>query len=83
MLIPNHAEITAEITVYRYSPERTLSYLRTKVARLSHQDVSEMSRTLTRSLAKDGLLEDGKEELLVGELLVSANANVCPSCIRL
>ncbi|KAI0706844.1 ribonuclease H2, subunit B [Cerioporus squamosus] len=59
-----YKEITPEITVYRYSPERVQAYLRTKVARLSHQDVSEISRTLTRSLAKDGLLEDGKEELL-------------------
>ncbi|RDX55099.1 hypothetical protein OH76DRAFT_1397456 [Lentinus brumalis] len=59
-----YKDITPEITVYRYSPERVQSYLRSKVARLSHPDVSEFSRTLTRSLAKDGLLEDGKEELL-------------------
>ena len=59
-------EITPEIVVYRYSPEQVQTYLRMKVARLSCQGITEMSRTLTRSLAKDGLLEDGKEELLTG-----------------
>ncbi|RPD59858.1 hypothetical protein L227DRAFT_653766 [Lentinus tigrinus ALCF2SS1-6] len=59
-----YKEITPEIMVYRYSSERVQSYLRTKVARLSHQDVCEISRTMTRGLAKDGLLEDGKDELL-------------------
>lgn len=61
------ADITPEITVYRYSSERVQSYLHNKVTRLSHQDICELSRTLTRSLAKDGLLEDGKETLLAGE----------------
>ena len=62
-----YAEITPDLTVYRYSTERVLAYLRTKAERLSHQDVSEMSRTLTRSLAKDGFMADGKEDLLRGE----------------
>lgn len=57
-------EITDDMTVYRYSPERVQIYLRSKVARLSQGNISETSRTLTRSLAKDGLLEDGKEALL-------------------
>ncbi|KAI0745770.1 ribonuclease H2, subunit B [Earliella scabrosa] len=65
-------ELTPEITVYRYSPERVQSYLKTKVGRLSHQDISEMSRTLTRNLAKDGLLDDGKEVLLTAARLRSA-----------
>ena len=61
------AEVTAEVVVYRYSAERVQTYLRTKVARLSHKDVSEVSRTLTRGFAKDGLMEDGKEDVLRGE----------------
>ncbi|KAI0743544.1 ribonuclease H2, subunit B [Daedaleopsis nitida] len=67
-------EITPEITVFRYSPERVQTYLRSKVTRLSHHDISEMSRTLTKSLAKDGLLDDGKEELLTaGRLRVACD----------
>ena len=61
-------EITAEDVVYRYSAERVQTYLQTKVRRLSQKDVSELSRTLTRSFAKDGLMEDGKEDILNGEL---------------
>ena len=54
--------------VYRYSAERVRAYLRTKVARLSQKDISELSRTLTRSFAKYGLMEDGKEDILKGEV---------------
>lgn len=61
-----YAEITPEIVVYRYSPVRVLEYLRVKVVRLSAQEVFEGSRTLIRGLAKDGLMEDGKEDLLEG-----------------
>ncbi|KAH9858715.1 ribonuclease H2, subunit B [Lenzites betulinus] len=57
-------DITPEITVFRYSSERVQECLRGKVARLSNQGTSELSRTLNRNLAKEGLLEDGKEELL-------------------
>ena len=58
------SEITPEITVFRYSKEKVLQYLHVKVARLSDQKIGEASRTLNRSLAKDGLMEDGKESLL-------------------
>lgn len=61
------SEITPEITVFRYSKEKMLQYLRVKVARLSDQSIGEVSRTLNRSLAKDGLMEDGKESLLACE----------------
>lgn len=62
-------EITEEITVYRYSQDRTLEYLRAKVARLSEPKTLEISKSVTRSLAKEGLMEDGNEELLkVGQL---------------
>lgn len=73
------AEITAEVVVYRYSAERVQAYLRTKVARLSQKDVSELSRTLTRGFAKDGLMEDGKEDVLNG---TSANAD-CSGCLTI
>ncbi|KAF9454028.1 hypothetical protein P691DRAFT_798942 [Macrolepiota fuliginosa MF-IS2] len=57
-------EITEEITVYRYSQERTLEYLRKKAVHLSNPKIIEISKTIVRSLAKDGLMEDGNEELL-------------------
>ncbi|KAG2146022.1 ribonuclease H2, subunit B [Suillus bovinus] len=56
--------ITDKITVYRYSHDVVLENLKRKVGRLSDPKVAEMSRTLVRSLAKDGLMDDGKEELL-------------------
>lgn len=56
--------ITDEITVYRYSHDIVLENLKGKVRSLSNPRVAEMSRTLIRSLAKDGLMDDGKEELL-------------------
>ncbi|KAL1752691.1 ribonuclease H2, subunit B [Schizophyllum commune] len=56
--------ITPEITVYRYSPPTLTAYLQRKVARLSESSLQEGSKTVTRNLAKDGLMEDGKEELL-------------------
>ncbi|KAI0645702.1 ribonuclease H2, subunit B [Trametes meyenii] len=65
-------DITPEIIVYRYSPEKVHQYLRTKVSRLSDPNVSELSRTLNRNLAREGLLEDGKEELLSSARLRAA-----------
>ena len=41
-----------------------MEYLRAKVTRLATAEVFEGSRTLLRNLAKDGLMEDGKENLL-------------------
>ena len=41
-----------------------IEYLRAKVSRLSKHAVAEKSRTIIRGLAKDGLMEDGKEDLL-------------------
>lgn len=58
------AEITADITVYRYSPLKVQNYLQMKVARLAMPGVFETSLTLTRNLAKVGLMEDEKEALL-------------------
>lgn len=61
MLAP---EITEEVTVYRYSPDIVVETLKVKVARLDSPSMFEASRTLTRALAKDGLMEDGKDDLL-------------------
>ncbi|KAG6831699.1 hypothetical protein H0H92_008342 [Tricholoma furcatifolium] len=57
-------EISPEIVVYRFSQPRTLEYLRSKVTRLSSPNALEVSKSITRTLAKDGLMEDGKEALL-------------------
>ncbi|KAF7306082.1 hypothetical protein HMN09_00763300 [Mycena chlorophos] len=57
-------EITEDIIVYRFSREKVVQYLQKKVARLATPETMEMSRTLVRNLAKDRLLEDGKEDLL-------------------
>jgi ribonuclease H2 subunit B len=62
-------EITEDITVYRFSPQKVVEYLRVKVERLSTPKTIEVSRTLVRNLAKDGLMEDGKENLLEGQLV--------------
>lgn len=45
-----------------------IDYLRRKVTRLETSGVLDVSRTILRTLAKDGLLEDGNEELLKREL---------------
>ncbi|EGO25228.1 hypothetical protein SERLADRAFT_436986 [Serpula lacrymans var. lacrymans S7.9] len=58
------SQITTEITVYRFSPDNLLAYLRSKVERLSKPEILEKSRSLIRSMAKDGLMEDGREDLL-------------------
>ena len=60
-------EITAEITVFRYSSEKLVQELRKKVATLSTPRITEMSRCLVRSLAKDALMEDKNEDLLERE----------------
>ena len=52
--------------VYRYSHTKVMEYLRGKVTRLMKLEVLERSRTLIRNLAKDGFMEDGKEDLLEG-----------------
>lgn len=50
--------------MYRYSQEKTTNYLKTKVDRLAKPAICETSSTIVRQLAKDGLMDDGKEELL-------------------
>lgn len=41
-----------------------MEYLQAKASRLSKHAVAEKSRTIIRGLAKDGLMDDGKEDLL-------------------
>ena len=71
VLIYRYADITPELTVYRYSEDKVIEYLQTKVSRLSKHAVAEKSRTLIRNLAKDGLMDDGKENLLERKCPVS------------
>jgi hypothetical protein len=59
-----YADVTPELTVYRYSEDKVMEYLQAKVSRLSKHAVAEKSRTIIRGLAKDGLMDDGKEDLL-------------------
>ncbi|KAI9450522.1 ribonuclease H2, subunit B [Russula earlei] len=66
--------ITPELTVYRYSQDKVTEYLQAKVSRLSKHTVAEKSRTIIRSLAKNGLMEDGKEDLLeLGRIRAACN----------
>jgi ribonuclease H2 subunit B len=58
------AALTHELTVYRYSTEKVVEMLREKVDRLKMPSVLERSRTLVRELAREGLMEDGREDLL-------------------
>lgn len=57
-------DITPELTVFQYSPEKVNEYFKTKVLRLNSPALFESSKTLIRSLARDGLMEDGNETLL-------------------
>jgi ribonuclease H2 subunit B len=67
MLLTRRLEITPEISVYRFSKQILVDYLKKKVTRLvAASDFCE-SLTVVRLLAKDGLMEDGKENLLEGE----------------
>ena len=58
------SEITPELMVYRYSAEKALNFCRKKVAIMAESATFEISRSLVRSAAKGGLMEDGKDELL-------------------
>ncbi|KAI0093265.1 ribonuclease H2, subunit B [Irpex rosettiformis] len=70
-------EVTSEITVYRYSPDKVLEYLKSKVDKLNSPVLLETSKTLVRAWAKEGLMEDGKEALLEAGQLKSACDLVC------
>ncbi|KZT08343.1 uncharacterized protein LAESUDRAFT_697204 [Laetiporus sulphureus 93-53] len=57
-------KVATDIIVYRYSHEKAIEYLHTKVARLAKPEICEVSKTVIRQLAKDGLMDDEKETLL-------------------
>ena len=63
-LLTSRIEITPEIVVYRFSVPKLVEYLRAKVARIATPETFECCKTLIRGLAKQGLMEDGKEDLL-------------------
>jgi hypothetical protein len=58
-----YLDISADIVVYRFSPTKLNEYLRKKIAHLVTCSALD-SRTIVRELAKDGLMEDGREDLL-------------------
>ena len=58
-----YLDISADIVVYRFSPSKVNEYLCRKVAHLETCAAFE-SRTIVRELAKDGLMEDGREDIL-------------------
>ncbi|TFK20976.1 hypothetical protein FA15DRAFT_688935 [Coprinopsis marcescibilis] len=53
-----------ETIVYRYSAEKAKKYITAKINRLESSKSLDLSRTIVRNLAKDGLMEDGREKLL-------------------
>ncbi|KAH6913811.1 ribonuclease H2, subunit B [Coprinopsis sp. MPI-PUGE-AT-0042] len=53
-----------ETTVYRHSSNKIKLYLRTKVSRIEASKTLGQSRTVVRNLAKDELMDDGRERLL-------------------
>lgn len=78
-----NADITPELTVYRYSEDKVLEYLQAKVSRLSKHAVAEKSRAITRGLAKDGLMDDGKEDLLERKCPVGTTSRAIPKLPKL
>ena len=50
---------------------KSRDYMRAKVSRLEKSGAFDASRTMIRSLAKEGLMEDGREDLLQREYLTS------------
>ncbi|KAJ3989880.1 ribonuclease H2, subunit B [Lentinula detonsa] len=78
-------DLPPDIIVYRFSPTKFIEYLKLKVENLLKSDVIEGSKTLMRSLAKDGLMEDGNEDLLqAGRLKIACDliAQYIPSDLR-
>ena len=57
--------------MYRYAPEKVVDSLKAKVARLHGSAIFNQSNTLIRALARDGLMEDGKDKLLERQLVHS------------
>ncbi|KAF9652960.1 hypothetical protein BDM02DRAFT_3088479 [Thelephora ganbajun] len=65
-------EVTPEISVYRFSMQILVGYLKKKVTRLIAANDFRESLTVVRLLARDGLMEDGEESLLEAGRLKAA-----------
>lgn len=59
-----NVDITEDIVVYRFSEAKTTDYMKQKVSRLAAHSVLDDSKTITRSFAREGLTDDGKEDIL-------------------
>ncbi|KAG7446298.1 uncharacterized protein BT62DRAFT_931747 [Guyanagaster necrorhizus] len=70
-------EVASNITVYRFSSAKVVDYVRKKVDHMSSFPVIEMSRSITRNLAKDGLFDDGREVLLAAAKMKIACDLIC------
>ncbi|KAF9529176.1 ribonuclease H2, subunit B [Crepidotus variabilis] len=57
-------ELSPDIVVYRHSTDRVIKYLRSKVLHLEKAPAFLASKMLTRNLAREGLMEDGQEDML-------------------
>ncbi|KAF5393257.1 hypothetical protein D9757_000761 [Collybiopsis confluens] len=67
-------DIPPDITTYRYSATNFIHYLQLKVRNLLDTGIIDDSRMMVRSLAKDGLMEDGHERLLeAGRLKIACD----------
>ena len=62
----SHTDITSELTFIVTLKTMWLGtgYLQAKVSRLSKHPVADKSRTIIRNLAKDGSMDDAKEDSL-------------------
>jgi ribonuclease H2 subunit B len=76
-LLTNSVEITSDIHVYRFSIQKLVEYLRVKVERIATPEVFECCKTLIRGLAKQGLMEDGKEALLQCKSAKRLEVQIC------
>ncbi|KLO16903.1 hypothetical protein SCHPADRAFT_913867 [Schizopora paradoxa] len=62
-------DVTPEISVFRFSKEKYAAYLVKKARRLGESEVILKCETLVRGLAKNGLMDDNKEDLLKAGVL--------------
>jgi ribonuclease H2 subunit B len=62
-------DVTEELSVYRFSYLKLMQSISAKVAHLSQPSVFDAYPSLQRQLAKNGLLDEGKDELRQGVLL--------------
>ena len=72
LITQRYSEITEDLVVYLFSKPIFLSDLEKKADRLSKSGAVEKSSVLLRELAKDGLMDDGKEKLLESKSVVLA-----------